>query len=116
MNLAIVRNGATELTKVVTIEFEPCAQFEQLLEGTDYSLAQSRSITLPPTDEEMTEYPILVEIIDDNVPEPDECLSIALSAIGLNINQESGQADIIIMDDDGKCIIKSSFYNYSVQS
>ena len=49
----------------------------------------------------MTEYPIEIEIINDNVPEPDECLSVKL--VGPNI-QGSGRADILIVDDDGKCI------------
>ena len=56
----------------------------------------------------MTEYRVLVEIISDDIPETDECLSIVL--VGSNI-QGPGQADIIIVDDDGKCIINSNFYS-----
>ena len=54
----------------------------------------------------MTEYSVLVEIIDDDIPEPDECLLIKL--VGSNI-QGPGRADIVIVDDDGECIINTSF-------
>ena len=59
-----------------------------------------KTLKLLPTDEETSEESFLMEILNDDVLEPDECISIALVAPNI-IGHE--QTDVIIIaDDDGK--------------
>ena len=63
-------------------------------------------ITLPPTNEEVSELTLQIKIVNDDIPESDECLSVQLVSSDIAVE---GQTDIVILDDDGKCILKSEF-------
>ena len=48
--------------------------------------------------------PLPLEIIDDNVTENDEILSLSLSVTNGSIEIGQGTTEIIIEDDDGKLV------------
>ena len=59
-----------------------------------------KTIKLPPTNETISELPLPIQILGDDIPEPDECVSIQLTS---NLIAVEGITDIIIEDDDRKC-------------
>lgn len=72
-----------------------------LFTGVDFSLESPISLTFSPTDN-MISLPL--EIIDDNVTENDEILSLSLSVTNGSIEIGQGTTEIIIEDDDGKLV------------